>query len=51
MYCRYGEYKKANDYYRESLLSDATDIQYSVYKNPNIKEKFEHIRRKYFSTF
>jgi hypothetical protein len=42
MSCRYDEYKKANDYYRESILSDIKDIQYSVYKGPDITEQFEH---------
>ena len=42
MSCRNGEYKKANDYYREKIASDQNDIQYSVYQGPNITEKFEH---------
>lgn len=42
MSCKTGEYKKANDYYKEKVLSGNTDIQYSVYKGPNFKEKFEY---------
>lgn len=42
MSCRNGEYKKANDYYKESLLSNIKGIQYSVYQGPNTKELFEY---------
>lgn len=41
MSCRTGEYKKANDYYREKIASDQNDIQYSVYQGPNFTG-FEH---------
>lgn len=42
MFYKTGEYKKANDYYKEKVLLGNTDIQYSVYKGPNFKEKFEY---------
>lgn len=37
-----GNYKKANDYYKEKIASKQDYIQYSVYEGPNIREKIQH---------